>query len=147
VLRIVRPTPRADGSPAAGAAELPRAVVRLELAGLHSFTSSFPLRGRGARVQTVHELPWRHGVAENADWRHRFWASVGTWRAQRVLCPSAHVARDLARSPFVARAKVRVVPWGVAARFSDEAPAGKVDEGPEATAWAMIPPDLAGQCG
>src|SRR5262245_14997149 len=48
--------------------DLPR--LARGLAGLHSFTSAFPLRGPGARVQTIHELPWRHGVAENAGLRH-----------------------------------------------------------------------------
>jgi alpha-1,3-rhamnosyl/mannosyltransferase len=106
--------------------ELPRHARGL--AGIHSFTSAFALRGPGARVQTVHELPWRHGVRENADLRHRLWASLGAWRATRVLCPSAAVAHDLGQSPLVARAKIRVVPWGVDARFQDEPPRMVVDE-------------------
>jgi O-antigen biosynthesis alpha-1,3-rhamnosyltransferase len=108
--------------------ELPRLAAAQRLAGLHSFTSAFPLRGPGARVQTVHELPWRHGVSENAGLAHRFWASLGSARASRVVCPSEHVARDLARSPLVRHAKVRVVPWGVEERFHDEPPPMVVDE-------------------
>ncbi|HEX6885005.1 MAG TPA: hypothetical protein VF530_16640, partial [Planctomycetota bacterium] len=95
--------------------ELPR--LARGLAGLHSFTSAFALRGPGARVQTIHELPWRHGVAENAGLRHRLWASLAARRATRVVCPSEHVAREL--GPAVRR-KTRVVPWGVAAHFCDE---------------------------
>jgi glycosyltransferase involved in cell wall biosynthesis len=107
--------------------ELARAARSAGCAGVHSFTSAFPLGGSGLRVQTVHELPWRHGVAENAGARHRAWAALGALRASRVVCPSAHVARDLARNPL-ARAKLRVVPWGVGAPFEPEAPAGTVDE-------------------
>lgn len=103
--------------------ELPR--LARGLAGLHSFTSAFPLRGPGARVQTIHELPWRHGVAENADVRHRLWASLGAWRATRIVCPSEHVARQLAVG---ARRKARVVPWGVDGCFRDEPAPGVVDE-------------------
>jgi glycosyltransferase involved in cell wall biosynthesis len=108
--------------------ELPAAAARERLAGLHSFTSAFPWRGPGARVQTVHELPWRHDVRENAGLGHRLWASLGSARASRVVCPSEHVARDLARGPLVARAKIRVVPWGVDGSFRPEPPAGTVDE-------------------
>jgi len=108
--------------------ELPARVAHERLAGLHSFTSGYAWRGAGARVATVHELPWRHAVAENADWRHRLWASLGAARAARVVVPSAHVAADLVRSPFVSARKVRVVPWGVDARFAGQSPADEVDE-------------------
>ncbi|MSR60922.1 MAG: glycosyltransferase family 1 protein [Planctomycetes bacterium] len=107
--------------------ELPRLASAAGCLGVHSSTSAFPL-GAARRVQTVHELPWRHGVRENADLRHRLWASLGSARAQRVVVPSAFVAADLARSPFVASAKIRVVPWGVEARFQPEPPPMTVDE-------------------
>lgn len=102
---------------------LPELARELGLDGLHSPVSAFPWRGPGPRVQTIHELPWRHGVAENAGWRHRLWARVGPWRADRVLVPTEHVARDLGRS-----SKVTVCPWGVGAPFADEPPPGVVDE-------------------
>ena len=108
--------------------ELPELLSSNGLAGLHSFTSAFPLRGKGARVQTVHEIPWRHAVRENSDAAHYLWASLGSLRAARVVCPSEHVAADLRRGPLVARAKVRVIPWGVEAQFTDEPPRGVVDE-------------------
>lgn len=107
--------------------ELPRAVPAQRLVGLHSFTSAFAVRGPGARVQTVHELPWRHGVRENAGAVHRLWARLGPLRADRVLTGTEHVARDLRRSPLAAR-KVVVCPWGVGAPFDCEPPAGTVDE-------------------
>ena len=90
------------------------------LRGLHSFTSAVPLLGPGARVQTVHELPWRHGEPENAGWRHRAWAAVGPWRADRVVCPTQLVARDLARHASVDARRIRVVPWGVGPPFRAE---------------------------
>lgn len=108
--------------------ELARAPSELELAGLHSFVSAFALCGTGARVQTVHELPWRHGVRENADLAHRFWAWIGPLRAERVLVPSEHVARDLRRRLSPGAGRVRVCMWGVSSRFADEPPPGVVDE-------------------
>ncbi len=103
---------------------LPALVSELGLDGIHSPVSAFPLRGPGRRVQTVHELPWKHGAGENADVRHRLWAAVGSRRADRVICPSEHVARDLGRRAGA----VRVCPWGAGREFAGEPPAGVVDE-------------------
>ena len=102
---------------------LPREVRGLGLAGVHSFLSAFPWRGPGRRVQTIHELPWRHGVSENADWRHRLWARLGPLRADAVVTASEVVAREIGRP-----AAVHVVPWGVSADFAGEPPPGTVDE-------------------
>lgn len=107
---------------------LPRLAGELGLHGIHSPVSSFPTRGPGRRVQTIHELPWRHGVQENADWKHRFWAAWGPLRADRVLCPSEFVARDLRRRLLPGAARIRVVPWGVGAPFGDLPAPGTVDE-------------------
>lgn len=121
--------------PAAGAdlrvwrqQELPRSIERDGLAGIHSFVSAFPWRGGGLRVHTVHELPWRHGVSENADWRHRFWASFGARRADRTLSATAVVRDELASSWLVPEEKLRVSPWGVGAPFGEEPPSGVIDE-------------------
>ena len=108
--------------------ELPKSVERDGLAGIHSFVSAFPWRGGGLRVHTVHELPWRHGVTENADWRHRFWASFGVRRADRTLSATAVVRDELSSSWLVPEEKLRVSPWGVGAPFGEEPPAGVVDE-------------------
>jgi glycosyltransferase involved in cell wall biosynthesis len=108
--------------------DLPRSVARLELRGIHSPVSAFPLRGPGLRVQTIHELPWRHGVKENADWKHRAWAALGPVRADGVLCPSEHVARDLRARWLPGASRIRVAPWGVGAPFSDLPEPGSVDE-------------------
>lgn len=104
--------------------DLPREARRRGLAGLHSLTSAFPWRGPGARVQTIHELPWKHGEAENAGLAHRFWASVGPRRADAVVCPSERTARDLGGPSD----RVRVAPWGVGAPFEEEPSPGSVDE-------------------
>lgn len=107
---------------------LPELQRELELTGLHSPVSAFAWRGAGKRVQTVHELPWRHGVGENADWRHRMWAALGPWRADGVITPSEFVARDMRRAAAFGARKIRVVPWGVGAPFGDLPEPGAVDE-------------------
>ena len=108
--------------------KLPKEVKRQGLLGLHSFTSAIAYFGAGRRVQTIHELPWRHGVAENSDLKHRLWASLGPRRADRVICPSEHVARDLSGTLGVRATKLRVIPWGVDERFTPEPPLGSLDE-------------------
>lgn len=128
-LEVVRLAPPAGaGTKAWRQRALPRAVRAHGLAGLHSFTSAFPLAGPGKRVQTIHELPWRHGVREHAGPRHRAWALVGPWRADRVVCPTQHVAADLARTRLSRTTRTVVVPWGVGPPFAEEPPAGSVDE-------------------
>lgn len=107
---------------------LTRVLRELALDGFHSPLSAFPLRGPGRRVQTVHELPWRHGVAENADLRHRLWATLGPLRADRVIVTSEHVARDLRQRLLPGAGKIRVVPWGLDPAFAPEPPPGEVDE-------------------
>ncbi|MEL6427887.1 MAG: glycosyltransferase [Planctomycetota bacterium] len=81
---------------------------------LHTFCSAFPLRSRVPVVQTVHELPWKHGVDENAGIVHRAWAWLGKRRARAQCVPSEGVARDLAGP------NVHVVPWGVSREFLGE---------------------------
>lgn len=98
------------------------------LAGVHSFLSAFAWRASGKQVQTIHELPWRHGVRENADWRHRLWARLGPLRADAVVTATAVVARELGRPLATEGGKVHVIPWGVGAPFANEPPAGTVDE-------------------
>lgn len=116
-LDVVRLTPPADmGLVRWRQRELPRACAPLGLAGLHSPVSAFSWFARVPRVQTIHELPWRHGAEENAGVRHRFWARRGPRRAAATLVPSEHVARDLrAEAPA---AKIRVVPWAPNACFT-----------------------------
>jgi glycosyltransferase involved in cell wall biosynthesis len=108
--------------------ELPRAVREMELVGIHSFVSAFAWRGPGHRVQTLHEAPWRHGVQENADLRHRFWAWAGARRASAVITPSAATARDLGLTNGRLADRTHVIPWGVGAPFEGEAPPHSMDE-------------------
>ncbi len=101
-------------------ASLPQLVREREVVGLHSFVSAFALAGTGKRVQTIHELPWRHGVGENSGLRHRFWAAVASRRADRIVCGSRFVAHELGRGALAAR--VRVCPWGVDAQHFGQVP-------------------------
>lgn len=99
---------------------LPRAVRALGLHGIHSPVSAFPIFGRGARVATIHEIPWARGVEENADWKHRLWARVGPLRADAIVTPSRTTASFVrAESPLAAE-RVHVIPWGVDASFTAE---------------------------
>ena len=110
------------------ARELPRACAGQDLLGIHSFTSAFPCRGPGKRVQTIHELPWRHGVRENAGVRHRLWAALGPLAADRVVTATETTAADLGRRQLWGAAKLRVVPWGVGPEFAPDPPPGEIDE-------------------
>ena len=128
-LEVVRLEPDANQSSRKWRATvLPRAARAQELFGIHSFTSAFPIRGPGRRVQTIHELPWLHGVAENADWRHKLWARFGPLFADRVVTGTEFVARDLRAAGRFGKHKLVVCPWGVSDRFADEPPAGVIDE-------------------
>ncbi len=122
-------------APAAGAdlrrwraIELPRLVREHGLVGIHSCVSAFAPRGRGARLQTIHELPWKHGAREGADLRHRLWVAFGPVFADAVVTATEFVARDLRRRLFPGAARIRVCPWGVGPPFQDEPPPQTVDE-------------------
>jgi len=129
VLEVVRLAPSAGaGLRRWRQVELPRAVRRHALAGIHSPVSAFALRGPGARVHTVHELPWRAGVAENADWRHRLWAALGPARADRTLVPSERTAALLRRRWLPGAAGIVVAPWGLGPGFAEEPGPGEIDE-------------------
>jgi glycosyltransferase involved in cell wall biosynthesis len=101
----------------ARALRLRRAVAGAELDLLHGMTSGlrgWPALGPGGplRVQTVHELPWRHGVREGADLAHRFWVRAGRAAHAHAVCPTQHVAHDLIAAGH-APTEVTVLPWGV----------------------------------
>lgn len=128
-IEVVRLEPRDGGSLRRWrATELPRLVRERKLDGIHSCVSAFAFRGPGARVQTIHELPWLHGAREGADLRHRIWAAAGPLFADAVLTGTEFVARDLRRRLLPGSAKIRVCPWGVGPPFQGESPAELVDE-------------------
>jgi glycosyltransferase involved in cell wall biosynthesis len=129
ILEVVRLAP-ADGSSLRRwrAVDLPRLVREQDLDGIHSCVSAFAPRGRGARVQTIHELPWLHGAREGADLRHRAWVAIGPLLADAVLTATAFVAKDLHRRLLPGGSKIRVCPWGVGPPFQDEPPPEIVDE-------------------
>ena len=108
--------------------DLPREIRARELIGIHSFLSAYPLFGPGRRVQTIHELPWRHGVKENAGWAHRLWAGPLGRRADAIMTASERIARELGKKSAEEGGPVHVVPWGVSAAFREEPEAGQVDE-------------------
>src|SRR5262245_1145136 len=134
-IEVVRlaPPPAGDGNPWRALrrwrqSELPGGARKLGLAGIHSCVSAFPLRAHCPRVQTIHELPWRHGAREGADLRHRMWAAFGPAVAAATLTATEHVARDLRRRILPGAGRIRVIPWGVGPPFEDEPPPGTVDE-------------------
>jgi len=98
--------------------ELPRLAKSLHLAGLVSFTSAFPILGPGRRVQLIHELPWRHGAAENSGLGHRLWARHGWRRASAMVVPSERVLADLQDEAPRAANRAHVIPWGLSDGFS-----------------------------
>ena len=136
-LPLVRLAPEAHERTALGRWRrrgLPRQALARGVRGVHSFLSSLAFqrvvgnRRLGPVVQTLHELPWLHGVAENADGRHRFWARAGMVMADRVVVPSAFVLRDASRGRLLGKDRLRVVPWGVGPPFQAQEPDGVVDE-------------------
>ena len=98
---------------------LAQAVQEKSLAGVHSFVSAFPFRGPGLKVQTLHELPWKHGVAENAGWRHKLWARFG----QPDYAMAFHVSSEMPTgklgvtkdSPYSGADTVDIIVHGVGA--------------------------------
>ena len=90
---------------------LPRSVRPLGLHGLHTFQAAFPLRGDCPRVQTVHELSWRHGVQESGAWRRRAWVAYGKRHAAAIVTATQFTARDLDLPLADAGGRVHVVPW------------------------------------
>lgn len=122
------PSDARDFSHARWRRELAAAARAQRLDGLHSFTSAFAWRAGIPSVQTIHELPWRHGERENADLAHRLWARCGPAFAARVVSATEHAARDVRSCALFGAARVRVIPWGVGPPFAVEPPPGAVDE-------------------
>ena len=128
-IEVVRLAPPAQAPPRRWRQrELPREVRARGLVGIHSFLSAYPLFGPGRKVQTIHELPWRHGVKENADLVHRLWAGPLSRRADAIVTASWTIAGELGKKSAEEGGRVHVVPWGVGAAFREEPEAGQVDE-------------------
>ena len=116
--------------------ELPRIAARERLDVLHSFTSAYALAAPCLRVQTVHELPWLHGEAENAGLGHRLWAGAGARAADLVVTATEKVAGELrANAPG---ARIAVVAWGVDQAVPREA-ARLQAFGLEARRYVLVP--------
>jgi glycosyltransferase involved in cell wall biosynthesis len=102
--------------------DLPRLARQQGLAGLHLTVSALPLATGLPRVQTVHELPWRHGVAEGSDRSHRAWLRLGARLAAGCLVPSKQTAQDRQAELGPNRSAPEVVPWGGAEEITAEEP-------------------------
>ncbi len=100
--------------------DLASEVRKQGLRGIHSPVSAFPLLPGGLRVQTIHETPWVRDETENADARHRLWASVGPLRAHATLCPSLATATSVRATSPLAAHKVHDCAWGVDAVFTSQ---------------------------
>lgn len=96
---------------------LPREARRRGADLIHCFGSAFPLAAGVPVIQTIHELPWLHGVRENAGLAHRLWVRLGLRRAARMASPSAFVAREL---EGLGATGVALTPWGVGPEFEPE---------------------------
>jgi len=127
-IEVVRLEPQPKEKLSRWRRRLRRRAEEEQLLGIHSFLSAFPRGGHGRRVQTIHELPWRHGCTENADWKHKAWAACGPLFADRVVTATESTARDIRKRLLPGAQKVRVIPWGVGEEFCEEPPAGVVDE-------------------
>ena len=99
---------------------LPAVARRLGVELLHCPAYVMPLRWRGPSVLTVHDLltlvhpEW----CKRANvWHFRLVLPPSLRRATRVVTPSPAVAEAVSAWPGVDRGKVRVVPWGIEARF------------------------------
>jgi glycosyltransferase involved in cell wall biosynthesis len=97
--------------------QLPKRAREARLDGLQTFTSAFPLGLTCPCVPVLHELPWRHGVQENAGHRHRAWVRLASAKAAAAMVPSRHVWRDLAVVAPNLADRTRVIPWGVHERY------------------------------
>lgn len=115
--------------------QLPRKVREARLDGLQTFTSAFPLGLSCPCVPVLHELPWRHGVTENAGRRHRAWIRLAAARASAAMVPSRHVWRDLAVVAPGLADRTRVIPWGVHERYraTDE----ELEQERDAQVWVL----------
>lgn len=142
VLEVVRLAPTQGASSLAWRhVELARRARSLQLEGLHSPVSAFPLLTDVPVVATVHEVPWLAGASEGAGLAARFWASVPASAA--TLCPSDFTARSLAQHRGHAR-RVVVAPWGLDDVFATQG-AGAI-EGDDASVMLAAEEDVPASC-
>ena len=84
---------------------------RARLHGVHCFQAACPLRVPLPRVQTLHELSWRHGVREAGTWRRIAWAHWGKRRAGAIVTATRFSARDIGLPGAEQGGKLYVIPW------------------------------------
>ncbi|WP_372791156.1 glycosyltransferase family 4 protein [Paraconexibacter sp.] len=96
---------------------LPSMAARAGCDIVHSLASTAPLRGRFARITTIHDLNYKLVPESHFGVRGRAMAMLvpaAARRSQRILVDAASTRDDLAEHLGTDRAKVDVVPLGVA---------------------------------
>jgi glycosyltransferase involved in cell wall biosynthesis len=94
---------------------LPKLAQEAGIDVLHSLASTAPIRGRFARVTTIHDVIYRiHPEAHG--WRTaalRMLIPLAARRSHRIIAPSQSTRRDLVSYLHVPESKIDVVPNGI----------------------------------
>ena len=104
---------------------LPAAARRRGCEVLHGPAYVLPLRWRGPSVLTVHDLltlthpEW---CKRGNVWHFRAILPRAARQATRIAVPSASVGEEVAALPGVDGSRVRVLPWGISARYRPAPP-------------------------
>jgi glycosyltransferase involved in cell wall biosynthesis len=107
---------------------LPRLAARAGVDLVHSLASTAPMRGRFARVVTIHDLIYARFPEAHAGLRDRGMRVLvpgAARRSDRVIADSQNTREDLQALLGVAAAKIDVVPLGVGASRHGVAPTGE----------------------
>ena len=107
---------------------LPRLAARAGVDLIHSLASTAPMRGRFARVVTVHDLIYARFPEAHAGLRDRGMRVLvpgAARRSDRVIADSQNTREDLQALLRVPAAKIDVVPLGVRASRRGVEPTGE----------------------
>jgi len=107
---------------------LPRLAARAGVDLIHSLASTAPMRGRFARVVTIHDLIYARFPEAHAGLRDRGMRVLvpgAARRSDRVIADSQNTREDLQALLGVPAAKIDVVPLGVGASHRGVEPIGE----------------------
>ena len=107
---------------------LPRLAARAGVDLMHSLASTAPMRGRFARVVTIHDLIYARFPEAHAGLRDRGMRVLvpgAARRSDRVIADSQNTREDLQALLGVAAAKIDVVPLGVGTSHRGVEPIGE----------------------
>jgi glycosyltransferase involved in cell wall biosynthesis len=107
---------------------LPRLAARAGVDLIHSLASTAPMRGRFARVVTIHDLIYARFPEAHAGLRDRGMRVLvpgAARRSDRVIADSQNTREDLQELLGVAPEKIDVVPLGVGASRRGVEPTGE----------------------